>query len=598
MEPFRQKRNRHRFENPRMRMSMRVAHDFIIDDITPAAGPEQHLATWYTQGHSDGFGDRLLMFDNTSAPSWEILRFRPALAREPAFDSALRQRVEQLTSFRHPAFPLVRPLKGFAQEDGLAVVSTFAPGVRLTEAIKRPRGIPFTLRLLHQLVPALAALQQHDRGIFHGAIDVDRILVTAEGQLTVREHMVGSGLAGLHLPAATLWSDYQIIAASADVASPDFDARTDVIQVGILVLSLLAGRRVLPEEYPGRIEALLDEVGQRNGSGTLAAFQRLRYWLERALQLDEYMFESAVDAAAALSDLHDDAGRADGFRHLVGAWPDAPAAAAAAGEEPRRLEEHGARPSLTGVVDHVEASVRQEPQRTPKRSRSGRWMYWAAAFVALVAIAEAGFIGRLLYGRVMAPLTLPSPKLPETARTEAPAVLPIDQRNGDIGSSPDDARLTGTKGNGAPTAAAAVVSASQRNGGMRLTASFEVHVLDHDRVLGSSADGPIVAPAGQHEFEFVNSVIGYRVRKVVDIKPGQITPVWVPQPTGTLNINAVPWAAVWLDGNPLGDTPLGNVLVPAGEHELVFRHPQLGERREKTLVRADGATRVTVNFER
>jgi len=210
---------------------MRVAHDFIIDDVTPAAGPEQHLATWYTQGHSDGFGDRLLMFDNTSAPSWEILRFRPALAREPVFERSLRQRVEQLTSFRHPAFPLVRPLKSFAQEDGLAVVSTFAPGVRLTEAIKRPRSIAFTLRLLHQLVPALAALQQHDRGICHGAIDIDRILVTAEGQLTVREHMLGSGLASLHLPATTLWSDYQIIAAGADVASPDFDPRTDVIQV-------------------------------------------------------------------------------------------------------------------------------------------------------------------------------------------------------------------------------------------------------------------------------------------------------------------------------------------------------------------------------
>jgi len=60
----------------------------------------------------------------------------------------------------------------------------------------------------------------------------------------------------------------------------------------------------------------------------------------------------------------------------------------------------------------------------------------------------------------------------------------------------------------------------------------------------------------------------------------------------------VPWAAGWLDGNSLGDTPLGNVMVPAGEHELVFRHPQLGERREKALVRADGATRVAVTFER
>lgn len=574
---------------------MRLAHDFIIDDVTPAVGPEPHLATWYTQGHSDGFGDRLLMFDNTSAPSWEILRFRPALAREPAFERALRQRVEQLTSFRHPAFPLVRPLKSFAQEDGLAVVSTFAPGVRLTEAIKRPRGIPFTLRLLHQLVPALAALQQHDRDICHGAIDVDRILVTAEGQLTVREHMLGSGLANLHLPAATLWSDYQIIAASADVASPDFDARTDVIQVGILVLSLLAGRRVLPQEYPDRIEALLDEIAQRNDRRTLADFQRLRYWLERALQLDEYMFESAVDAAAALADLHSDADRADTFRPLVGAWADAPVTAGAA-EQPGQLEEHAGRPSLTGAVENVDASVRHDTVRTQARSRSERWMYWAAALVAIVAIAEAGFIGRLLYGRVMAPPTLPETKLPETTRTEAPAVLPVEQANGAVGSA-DDGKLSPVKTSGAPAAAPAV-STSQRNGGMRLTASFEVHVLDHDRVLGSSADGPIVAPAGQHEFEFVNSAIGYRVRKTVDIKPGQITPVWVPQPTGTLNINAVPWAAVWLDGNSLGDTPLGNVLVPAGEHELVFRHPQLGERREKALVRADGATRVTVNFER
>jgi hypothetical protein len=30
----------------------------------------------------------------------------------------------------------------------------------------------------------------------------------------------------------------------------------------------------------------------------------------------------------------------------------------------------------------------------------------------------------------------------------------------------------------------------------------------------------------------------------------------------------------------------------------VFRHPQLGERREKMLVRADTPTRVTVNLER
>ena len=145
---------------------MSVAHSLIIDQLSPPVDGEQHLATWYTQGHSDGLGDRLLMFDNTSAPSWEILRFRPALARDQRFEAALRQRVEQLASFRHPAFPLVRPLKGLGHEDGLAVVSTFAPGLRLSEAMNRPRSVAFAVRLIRQLVPAIAALQQHGPNIY------------------------------------------------------------------------------------------------------------------------------------------------------------------------------------------------------------------------------------------------------------------------------------------------------------------------------------------------------------------------------------------------------------------------------------------------
>ena len=38
-------------------------------------------------------------------------------------------------------------------------------------------------------------------------------------------------------------------------------------------------------------------------------------------------------------------------------------------------------------------------------------------------------------------------------------------------------------------------------------------------------------PAGRHEFEFVNSAIGYRVRQMVDVKAGQVTPFVVRCPT-------------------------------------------------------------------
>ncbi len=81
-----------------------------------------------------------------------------------------------------------------------------------------------------------------------------------------------------------------------------------------------------------------------------------------------------------------------------------------------------------------------------------------------------------------------------------------------------------------------------RTGAFRVSAPIELHVLDGERVIGSSTDGPIIAPAGRREFEFVNSTIGYRVRQVVDVRVGQVTPLVVAVPNGTLNINAQPWA--------------------------------------------------------
>jgi len=36
-----------------------------------------------------------------------------------------------------------------------------------------------------------------------------------------------------------------------------------------------------------------------------------------------------------------------------------------------------------------------------------------------------------------------------------------------------------------------------------------------------------------------------------------------------VNINATPWAEVWIDGKSFGETPLGNISVAPGEHEIV-----------------------------
>jgi len=136
----------------------------------------------------------------------------------------------------------------------------------------------------------------------------------------------------------------------------------------------------------------------------------------------------------------------------------------------------------------------------------------------------------------------------------------------------------------------------QRSGGVTVSSPIELKVLEGDRVLGSTADGPIVTSAGTHQFDLLNTALGYRVRQAVTIRAGVLTPLTITPPMGRLSINADPWAQVLIDDKPIGDTPVANVAVSLGEHQVIFRHPQLGERRETVVVRADAPTRVSTSF--
>jgi hypothetical protein len=60
----------------------------------------------------------------------------------------------------------------------------------------------------------------------------------------------------------------------------------------------------------------------------------------------------------------------------------------------------------------------------------------------------------------------------------------------------------------------------------------------------------------------------------------------------------VPWAEVLIDGKAVGETPIGNLSLPLGNHEIIFRHPQFAELRQTALVRSDTVTRVSVNLQR
>jgi len=588
---------------------MTPAQDLIIDQFAPTVEGGTRLTTWYAQGHSDGLGDRLLMFDNTSAPSWEILRFKPALVRDPRFETALRHRVERLSTFHHPAFPLVRSIKELGQESGLAVVSTYVSGVRLSDALKKPRSAEFALQLIRQLMPALNALHEHGPAIAHGALTLDRFVLTADGRLMIREHMVGSALEGLELSAAGLWSDFGILVPPTGAVIPRLDGRSDVAQLALVALSLIAGRRIGPDEYPQSAYELLDRT---------VRLEVLRRWLERALQLDDTAFGSVREATDALAEpQHKPAREGNGFETSLRLTPTpAPRPEPAAQNAPRASEPR---------MNEPRAPERQHPLAStgivpvvPAPRRGARAIRWVAITASVIALAEAGFIGRVLLSDPRpvvpippaAPIVQPPSAVPSIAANDQPATVPplavqVEQQIPGIRVLPavapaaTDVTVADTQAaTSKPDVIALPAPVPARNGGLRVSAPIELHVLDGERVLGSSKDGPIMARAGRHELEFVNSVIGYRVRREVDIRAGQITALSIAVPNGTLNINATPWAAVSIDGTSYGETPLGNVSVVPGEHEIVFRHPQLGERREKIIVRPQSVGRVAVSLQR
>ena len=139
-------------------------------------------------------------------------------------------------------------------------------------------------------------------------------------------------------------------------------------------------------------------------------------------------------------------------------------------------------------------------------------------------------------------------------------------------------------------------SASAFASGWLAISGVPVQIKENGTLLGSTETPRILVPAGSHELELTNVALGYRVTRTVQVVAGQTLSIPLKAPQGTLSINAQPWAEVWVDGKPAGETPIGNLALTIGNHELLFRHPELGEQRKTVTVGALAPVRVGVDL--
>jgi hypothetical protein len=133
------------------------------------------------------------------------------------------------------------------------------------------------------------------------------------------------------------------------------------------------------------------------------------------------------------------------------------------------------------------------------------------------------------------------------------------------------------------------------SGWVGIYAPFVVDVVEGGRVIGTTEEPRILLSPGKHDLTLVNRELGYTSAQTVEIEPGEVRSISI-DPRGHVNLNASPWAEVWIDGRKVGDTPIANLQLPLGVREVTFRHPQFGERRVTVTVKGNTAAAVSIDM--
>ncbi len=133
-------------------------------------------------------------------------------------------------------------------------------------------------------------------------------------------------------------------------------------------------------------------------------------------------------------------------------------------------------------------------------------------------------------------------------------------------------------------------------GWLAVSAPFDVQLFDNGDLIGTGGSAKVMLPTGRHDIHVVSQTLGYDDTRRVDVTAGKVSTVRIDPPKTTISANARPWANVTIDDEAVGQTPLSNVAVSIGTHQVVFRHPQLGEQRQTIVVTMKGPNRISADM--
>jgi hypothetical protein len=611
------------------------------ESLEPPSTP-QSLASWYAPGVSDGLGDRLLMFDNSAAPSLELLRFRPDLADSPGFEAALRQQVQRLSRFQHPAFARVRSVQRLEPDGDLALVSNHTPGKRLSEILHRAHGPAFAAAMIRQLAPALADLQRQHPGAVHGLLSPERIVVSPEARLTIVEHVIGPAIESAGLGPGEL--ALRGITVPPGRGGGLLQPATDWFQLGLIALSVALGRPVDPVDLP-QLEALVGEAADAADRDAAGVAPFLRTWLERSLQISGEGIASGADARA-LSTRLSDGGFSDRSRVLPMRTPRLRTQAVQTPEPATAPEVIAAAadpvvPSSPGAV----AESREVPR--PHPSEASRQVVLEPAVARLTAPLRPVFThdsvapspsavqelspferevlaGRIVDRSVSLPVAhgvaAPSKRFQIAAGVALLQGLVLAWIAGSawVAEPPAFGLQASASGehvlthNGQPSGgpvalavgpdlswvrltsspAIVVAGAKPESGTLRISSPLPMEVKEGGRTLGSIPGPDLKLAPGRHELELVNDAVEFRQLQVLEITGGEGVLLQIAPRPGAMTVEATVGTEITIDGRSIGRTPLAPVSLVPGEYQVALRYARGAPDRQRVIVKSDATTHV------
>ncbi len=147
-----------------------------------------------------------------------------------------------------------------------------------------------------------------------------------------------------------------------------------------------------------------------------------------------------------------------------------------------------------------------------------------------------------------------------------------------------------------PVEAAPTRVAAEGDGWVDVKTPYEMSILEGGKLIGNSTAGKLPLPAGTHELEIVNEALQFRTTSSVNITAGEVFPLHVALPMGTLTLESDAPADVMLDGVKVGTTPISSLAIAIGPHQVNFLNPQLGQLQRLVTVTASEPVKLSVTF--